>query len=281
MSKGKRKGGPPPQYTGRKPKPSVAPATQAKTADGTRKTVLLVGWGTAKPDMTHPIFAPDTWQIKRLDIFKELSPDYVASPTAMSPVADDSVDAVWCPHLLQRVRFHEAEKILAECYRVLKETGFILTTVPDLQVAATWIADDKGTQELYTTPAGPVTALDIAFGFRRFLEEGQRHQAHRCGFSAMMLGQTLQKAGFTNVRVQRDQFIISAGAHKYRYDHPDRVERVTVSLTKSPASMPKVEKPKPVRGVGQQIATIPPDATGKPDELDRPPEQWKKLNLKK
>jgi hypothetical protein len=85
---------------------------------------------------------------------------------------------------------------LAEFSRVLSDDGFAVITCPDLQSVCALIAEDKLIDAAYTSPAGPIAPLDILYGFRRSMAEGNLYMAHRCGFTRKVLHATLQAAGF-------------------------------------------------------------------------------------
>jgi hypothetical protein len=88
---------------------------------------------------------------------------------------------------------------LAEFLRVLSDDGFAVITCPDLQSVCALIAEDKLIDAAYTSPAGPIAPLDILYGFRRSMAEGNLYMAHRCGFTRKVLHATLQAAGFASV----------------------------------------------------------------------------------
>ncbi len=55
----------------------------------------------------------------------------------------------------------------------------------------------------YTSPAGPITPLDILYGWRLPMGKGNLYMAHRCGFTQKVLTGTLQAAGFAAVAAKR------------------------------------------------------------------------------
>jgi hypothetical protein len=61
------------------------------------------------------------------------------------------------------------------------------------------VANDQLTDTAYVSPAGPITPLDILFGFRQSLAKGDLYMAHRCGFTRKVLHGTLKAAGFQSV----------------------------------------------------------------------------------
>ena len=63
--------------------------------------------------------------------------------------------------------------------------------------------DLVGTMTAYTSPAGPITPLDILYGYRPPMARGNLFMAHRCGFTEKVLIGTLQQAGFQRVASKR------------------------------------------------------------------------------
>ena len=169
------------------------------------RTVLHVGCGAADPaKLPAAFFPPGAWRELRLDIDPGVSPDIVASITEMPMVAAASVDAVWSAHNLEHLASHEVPVALAEFHRVLAPGGFVLVTMPDLQQVAELVAAGKLEDAAYVSAMGPITALDMLYGFRPALAAGNGFMGHRTGFTAGTLAVHLQNAGFQTVRVQRD-----------------------------------------------------------------------------
>lgn len=52
------------------------------------------------------------------------------------PFGNESVDFIYSSHLMEHLRKDEAEKVLRECFRVLKSGGVLRLTVPDLELIA-------------------------------------------------------------------------------------------------------------------------------------------------
>jgi hypothetical protein len=61
------------------------------------------------------------------------------------------------------------------------------------------VAEDKLTEPAYTSPAGPISPLDILYGHRPPMAIGNLYMAHHCGFTKKVLAATLQVAGFASV----------------------------------------------------------------------------------
>ncbi len=179
------------------------------------QSVLHVGCGPFNPKTLHQTFQSPEWHEVRLDINAKVKPDIVASMTDMSAVASDSMDAVWSSHNLEHLFAHEVPQALAEFLRVLKPSGFALITLPDLQSVAQLVVDDQLEDTAYQSPAGPISAIDMLYGHRRYVADGNVFMAHRTGFTARTLGDVLARVGFARAEVKRGEaFDLWAVAHK-------------------------------------------------------------------
>jgi SAM-dependent methyltransferase len=169
-----------------------------------RKRVLHVGCGAHTPEKLHATFRGEDWLEVRLDINPATQPDIVASITDMGCVAGASYEALYSSHNLEHLYPHELPLALAEFKRVLKPCGFALITVPDLQQVAQYIAMDKAEETILMTNKGPITPLDVLYGFRPFLAGGNVFMAHKYGFTVSTLRAALGAAGFASITVERD-----------------------------------------------------------------------------
>lgn len=163
------------------------------------KTFLHVGCGRKRKAQAGAGFQGDDWREIRLDIDPGVEPDIVGTMTAMPAVAGGSVDAVFSSHNIEHLYPHEVPVALAEFARVLNDDGYAVITCPDLQSVCALVAQDRLTQPAYTSPAGPIAPLDILYGHRKSLAQGNLYMAHRCGFTLKILLGTLKAAGFANV----------------------------------------------------------------------------------
>lgn len=191
---------------------TARPARTANAEPATTRTVLHVGCGVQKPGRLHAMFRTPGWQELRLDLNPDARPDFVASLTDMGVVDGASMDAVYSSHNLEHLFPHEVPLALAEFRRVLKDDGLALVTLPDVQTVAEVIAAGQATKVLYTSPLGPVTALDILYGHHRSLAGGNLFMLHKCGFTDALLHRALTVAGFGSVRVRRDRATYSLWA---------------------------------------------------------------------
>lgn len=176
------------------------------------KTFLHVGCGPVyiDPVTQQPIrpkgFSVQDWRELRLDINPQVKPDVVGTMTDMSAVASGSVDAVFSSHNIEHLYPHEVPIALAEFKRVLRPDGFVVITCPDLRSVCALVAEDKLTEPAYISPAGPIAPLDILYGLRSAMAQGNLFMSHRCGFTLNVLLATLEGAGFAkSVGVCRSQ----------------------------------------------------------------------------
>jgi SAM-dependent methyltransferase len=160
----------------------------------TQRTVLHVGCGRTK--IHEKMFPPAEWREIRLDVDPDVQPDIVASLTDMSAVPSASADAVYCCHNLEHLYAHEVPVALAEFLRVLRPGGLAVIEVPDLEAVAQLVTTDRLEETIVVSPYGPISALDLIYGNRWPIADGNHFMAHRTGFTTTSLGQALQKAGF-------------------------------------------------------------------------------------
>lgn len=163
------------------------------------QTFLHVGCGMQRKEGTTPGFNTPLWQEVRLDIDPTVQPDIIGSMTDLSGVADASVDAIFSSHNIEHLYAHEVPLALAEFLRVLRPDGFAIITCPDLQSVCALVAQDKLTETAYVSPAGPIAPIDILYGHRAAMQQGNLYMAHRCGFTEKVLQATLSVAGFASV----------------------------------------------------------------------------------
>ena len=182
------------------------------------KSFLHVGCGPKRKAKTTKGFNTPDWHEIRLDIDPSAQPDVIGTMTDMSAVASESVDAIYSSHNIEHLYPHEIPLTFAEFLRVLKPDGFFVVTCPDLQSVCQMVAEDKLTVPAYTSPAGPISPLDILYGHRPSMASGNLYMAHRCGFTQRVLDEMLCSSGFQIVasiaRRQAPHFDLFALASK-------------------------------------------------------------------
>lgn len=170
-----------------------------------KHVVLHVGCGVADPAKLPADFFPaDKWREIRYDIDPNVTPDIIGTITDMAPVATASMDAVWSSHNVEHLYPHEVPIALAEFRRVLKPGAFALITLPDLQQVAELVAQGKLEEAAYMSPAGPISPIDMLYGWRRPMAAGNLYMAHRTGFVQSSLKSAMGAAGFVGTEVIRD-----------------------------------------------------------------------------
>lgn len=163
------------------------------------KRFLHVGCGEKRRQNTTKTFAGEGWQEMRYDIDPEVGADIVGSMVKMDLVASASMDAVFSSHSIEHQYPHDVPTALAECRRVLKPDGFMIITCPDLQGLASLVAKGRLMEPFAVSPAGPIAAIDVLYGYRPAMAAGNRFMEHRTGFTRDSLAAALQAAGFKAV----------------------------------------------------------------------------------
>lgn len=164
---------------------------------------LHAGCGRNFKSQTTKGFNTADWQEVRLDIDPAVQPDHLGSMTNMQSLPSASVDAVYSSHNIEHLFAHEVPLALQEFSRVLKDDGFAVITCPDLQSVCQLVAEDRLLDPAYQSPAGPISPLDILYGHRASLANGNLFMAHRSGFTRSVLDGTLRAFGFATVATMR------------------------------------------------------------------------------
>jgi ubiquinone/menaquinone biosynthesis C-methylase UbiE len=175
---------------------------------------LHVGCGPYNPEGLPTEFRTPEWREVRLDINPAVRPDILGSITDLSAVPDQAVEAVYSSQNLEHIDAHEVPISLAEFFRVLKPGGAAVIIVPDIQKVAEYVAEGNLEDSLYVSEAGPIAAIDILYGFRPSIANGNHFMAHRTAFTGDTLSQKLQAAGFSKVEIDKEEFNLVAIAYK-------------------------------------------------------------------
>ncbi len=164
------------------------------------KKLLHIGPGNSFKNNTTPFFDNDEWVETRLDINPDVQPDIVGSMLDMSEVSDNSFDAIYSSHNIEHVYPHEIRTALSEMFRVLKDDGFLFITCPDLQAVCEEVAKGNLLKPLYKLPNGEgIAAIDIIYGHRPSLKDGNHFMAHKSGFVSSDLINELKNVGFISI----------------------------------------------------------------------------------
>lgn len=134
-----------------------------------------------------------------LDIDPAGGPDIVCDARRLDTLAPAQFDAVYCSHNLEHYHRHDVPKVLAGFLHVLRPDGFAQIRVPDMQEVMRQAVERRLEIDdtLYDSPAGPISVLDVIYGFGVQIERsGNDFYAHKTGFSNRSLTRALQAAGF-------------------------------------------------------------------------------------
>ena len=162
------------------------------------KKFLHVGCGS-KTKHNLKGFDSDDWGEVRLDIDPHVTPDIVGTLTDLSAIDDRSFDGIYSSHNIEHLYPHEVPIALKEFYRVLKDDGLLVITCPDLESVCRAVAENGLLEPVYNSPAGPISPIDILYGHRGFIAQGNHYMAHKCGFTFSSMKLNLTQAGFTQV----------------------------------------------------------------------------------
>ena len=146
-------------------------------------------------------FQSDDWQEVRLDLDPAARPDILANMTDMKTVASGSFDAIFSSHTIEHLYPDDVRKAFQECYRVLAPWGFMVMVCPDLQAVAEPIARGELLTVLYESNEGPVTPLDMLYGYRGYFTLPDRREVmtHHTGFTLPVMVSSLESIGFPTV----------------------------------------------------------------------------------
>jgi hypothetical protein len=80
---------------------------------------------------------------------------------------------------------------------VLKDDGIVVITCPDLQSICEAVVNDKLLEPLYESEEGhPISPIDILYGWRMSIAQGNEYMAHKGGFTYTALNASFFEAGF-------------------------------------------------------------------------------------
>jgi SAM-dependent methyltransferase len=120
------------------------------------------------------------------------------------PIADNTLSACLCEHMIEHVPRNVAQHLLNEAFRTLKHGGLIRVVTPDLDTLARLITEDstqeaeeylRGIQSFFgsTTPISACHAVNLAF-----YEHG-----HRYLYTIGELCDLMETIGFDDLRITR------------------------------------------------------------------------------
>jgi ubiquinone/menaquinone biosynthesis C-methylase UbiE len=173
------------------------------------------------------------WEHVLLDVDAGRSPDVVCDARELTRLPAATYDAVYCSHNLEHYWRHDLPRVLEGFLHVLKDDGFAEVAVPDLRLVFEEVLKrNLGPDDpLYLSQHGPITVNDVIYGWGREIEaSGHDYYAHKNGFTATSLVETLRRAGFRTVYRAAGPFEARALAFK---GEPGAAQRALLGLPAS------------------------------------------------
>lgn len=171
------------------------------------RTLLHVGCGASTIKNLPLAFQDGHWDEIRYDIDPNANPEIVGQLQDMSLIENGAIDAIYSSHNIEHVWAFEVQDVLKEFRRVLNPDGFALILCPDIMSVAQAITQGYLEQAVYESPAGPITAMDIVYGYHADIQRGNLYMAHKTAFTSETLARHLIKAGFAGAVVARDKML--------------------------------------------------------------------------
>ena len=170
----------------------------------TKKKFLHVGCGKKRKDSTTSIFNTDQWEEYTLDIDSSCNPTFIGTMTDLNMIADESFDAIYSSHNIEHLYIHEAIEAVKEFRRVLKKSGYVMIICPDLISTCEEIVKRGPYEPLYYVQQKNgeisdelyVSGIDILYGWRPELQNGNYYMAHNSAFSESGLISLFQQNNF-------------------------------------------------------------------------------------
>ena len=188
---------------------------------------LHVGCGENRKDKTTRVFNSSKWSEVRFDIDVQCNPDILGSMVDMSIIDSESFDAVYSSHNIEHLFYHEAIIAIKEFYRVLNPDGYVFVLCPDLKAACSGVLERGPHETLYETLDGKsISPIDVLFGWRTAIQNGNEFMAHKYGYSEQTLVSAFEQCGFKKIAsVSRKDFMdIALIAYKEDLSYSDDVK---------------------------------------------------------
>lgn len=116
-----------------------------------------------------------------VDCQDKWSPDVIADGASMPMFDDNTAEMIVLHHVLEHFGCGEADKMLRECYRILKPQGSLIVTVPDFAALCKgWIRNQITDQIFFTNVYGAYM--------------GDEADRHKWGFTGISLAKNLDEA---------------------------------------------------------------------------------------
>ena len=130
----------------------------------------------------------DEYGFKRWLREKQFSPDCRLDITKKWKCDDDVWDGIFCQHVIEHVRYSQADFVLRECFRTMKSGAYLRVSVPDVQKYV----------EFYTGSDSPVEYKHFPSKALAFSNIAQMHY-HKSIWDGQLMKSVLHGIGFVNV----------------------------------------------------------------------------------
>ncbi len=223
-----------------------------------KKRVLHLFSGAAREKRLHVQFTADAWEEIRVDPQHANAPDILGGFDTLALLPNACVEAVWFSQRLQSLNATEVVEVLKQIPRVLRDDGMILLNTVEVQTIAKYLWEGRALDEpLARLPGGAtLSPLELLYGSMRMGVES------RTIFTTATLGKAFKAAGFSNIEIKREEWLLWGLAYKIGATS-------TIVRNDKIVLFDKFVPPQPTGTSGQL------------DELDRPPYRWKALGLKR
>lgn len=121
--------------------------------------------------------------------------------TKKLPFDDCTFDYIFCEHLIEHLEYLEGEKLVQECFRVLKLGGKLRISTPDLRFLIELYAENKSElQKRYIIWVINTFLPDIGIYLDTFvINNCFRAWGHKFIYDSKTLKSLLEKCGFANI----------------------------------------------------------------------------------
>jgi ubiquinone/menaquinone biosynthesis C-methylase UbiE len=136
-----------------------------------------------------------------VDIRPEVGPDLVDDAFKLESIEENSVDLIYCSHMLEHLKFPEAKQALRRWYTLLKDGGILRLAVPDMEAVFAHYFYWRRLPSLYSALWG-----------------SQRHEFdfHYSGWDYQTLSDELSLVGFSDIYRWNPEY---TEPHKYIDDY--------------------------------------------------------------
>ena len=176
------------------------------------QTYVQYGCGLCAPEGWLNFDASPTLRARSVPVLGLLAKRMVAFPKEVRygdiraglPVADKSVDAVYCSHVLEHLSLEDCRRALANTFRILKPGGRFRLVMPDLRwYVDQYVADptpDAAHRLMHDTTLGESSRPR---GLMAVMREWIGNARHRWMWDYPAMEQELRQAGFSDIRRAR------------------------------------------------------------------------------